>query len=471
MIFQYPIFLILIFVPLTFSLCFEKVDVVAIIDESGSVGKDNFEIAKQFTISVASHLNLSKNGSRMSVIRFESFASNYITINSPPSKNLSLFENKIDAMQYCGTGVGCNTNTGDALRLARLEHLPYVSENHVLLILTDGNPTRPVNNPIQNAQNEYFNLIQIFPKTRTVAVGVGENINSLFLNSISTSTFTMSNYTTALENVRQITLNLLNCTDSPTQSPTAEPTVPTPLPSNILQTPSPSANPFFAPTSDCSSQKNIFFLVDSSRSISRKNFSYIKQFLRNISRNLNLGINETRIALTTYSQRVQTHVHLESPNSHNESLFRQAVSNLPKLNSWTNIGEALKQTEKTIQSNTTTGISNYVILLSDGEPNRPFQHGGPISYTKSNAELLKHQPYTSLISYGIGKNIDFDLLKNISDVAVEVENFQDLSTHVAELIDILSCSVPVFTTTYPTMTPVYPTAYPTKTPFTQPIIP
>ena len=137
-----------------------------VIDTSGSIGRDNFQLIREFTANLTTELIRNSPRSAVGVILFASNA--HIEFNLQAHTNLSELLTAIAGLPYSGGG----TNTAEALRL-----LSSTAQNGTLglrnnssntaIIITDGQSDNPLATSL--AANELHNL-NIFD---VYAVGVG----------------------------------------------------------------------------------------------------------------------------------------------------------------------------------------------------------------------------------------------------------------------------------------------------------
>ncbi|XP_046571266.1 fibrillin-1-like [Haliotis rubra] len=160
----------------------QRVDLSIILDESSSVGANNFIIAKQFVADVVSGANISTDAVQVSVITFST--------SSAIDINFDDYSNDAAGLQTAITGLvyarGGGTNTAEALNLAadtvfsanRRGERP--DARNVVIVVTDGmasNANLLLQRAITNIQNE----AEVF------SVGVGNEVSVSELGSIASS--------------------------------------------------------------------------------------------------------------------------------------------------------------------------------------------------------------------------------------------------------------------------------------------
>ena len=144
----------------TLAECNRSVDIVFLLDESGSVGNENFEESLDFVkniIKAFSHENLrGDNGTRFGLSTFSDNYQPHFYLSS--YTNQASYLSAIDRVSYKGG----NTNLGDALQ--RIINDQFIEARglrpevdglpRILIVLTDGEATDSVSIPAQNVRDE-----------------------------------------------------------------------------------------------------------------------------------------------------------------------------------------------------------------------------------------------------------------------------------------------------------------------------
>jgi hypothetical protein len=169
--------------------CNSGIDIVFVLDSSGSVGAYNFQTMKIFVKNVIYNFNIGANQTRVGVINFSSAAYHIIQLGS--ENNASSLYAAVDAIQYIGGG----TRTHLALDLVRTiafndsrlnEGIPRIA-----IVLTDGKSNIP-ESTIVSARLLHATGITIY------ALGIGSGVNVAELNIIANSSsnvFEILNFT------------------------------------------------------------------------------------------------------------------------------------------------------------------------------------------------------------------------------------------------------------------------------------
>ncbi|XP_078616500.1 uncharacterized protein LOC144884861 isoform X1 [Branchiostoma floridae x Branchiostoma japonicum] len=159
-----------------------RADIVFLLDNSGSVGRYNFEeVEIAFVENLLSQLTISPQASRVAVVSFDDVARTHIDYIKYP-KNKCSFLRELKTVKYIGQW----TNTEDAFRLAQeLLRPPSAFKNErpvkqVVILLTDGRPTRG-GDPVARANN----LKSVY-NAEIFSIGIGGNLNKQQLEDCAT---------------------------------------------------------------------------------------------------------------------------------------------------------------------------------------------------------------------------------------------------------------------------------------------
>ncbi|KAK7489962.1 hypothetical protein BaRGS_00018827, partial [Batillaria attramentaria] len=155
--------------------CASEIDLVFVLDESGSVGDENFEMVKTFVQDVISSLDIETNMIRVGVVTYSSSAAVDFFLNTHSTE--SAVNLAVSNIVYSGGG----TDTAEALELLPSDVFTEANGDrpdvpNVAVIITDGNSGTDVTGPAQNARDAGIKLL---------AVGVGSGIDLSELNLIA----------------------------------------------------------------------------------------------------------------------------------------------------------------------------------------------------------------------------------------------------------------------------------------------
>ena len=158
--------------------CTSSIDIVFVLDASGSVGSANFVTMKNFMKNVISNFNIGDDGTRIGIIRYASSASIILSLGSINNTNgLNTF---IDNIVYTGGG----TATHSALNLLSIAFNTSRTDQgipRVAIVFTDGQSNYPTLTA-QAAQSVHASTGII-----VYSFGIGSGVNTNELNTIASS--------------------------------------------------------------------------------------------------------------------------------------------------------------------------------------------------------------------------------------------------------------------------------------------
>jgi Ca-activated chloride channel homolog len=182
----------------------EEKDITFVLDVSGSMAGDKLKQAKRALIFCIENLN---TGDRFDVIRFSTEAETLFNgVVSATEENKRTAKHFIDNLKAIG-----GTNIEDALKLA-LQSKDESARPKVVLFMTDGKPTI-------NETNE-DKLVGMIKTRRTsmariFTFGIGNDINTMLLDKITTATNAYRTYITPDEDIEIKVSNLYTKIQSP----------------------------------------------------------------------------------------------------------------------------------------------------------------------------------------------------------------------------------------------------------------
>ena len=166
----------------------------------------------------------------------------------------------------------------------------------------------------------------------------------------------------------------------------------------------------FSQTEKCNPNVDVAFLIDSSGSISGKNYRKVKTFVANLAANFNISPRGSRAAVVVYSTGASTDIKFTDFTS-SES-FGRAVQQLTHQRGFTRIDLALQRAYYDLfspRADSRYDVPKIAFLLTDGEQT-PSPGAMPLDRT---AGFLKNEG-VRLITIGIGNNVKEEELKSIA---------------------------------------------------------
>jgi len=180
------------------------------------------------------------------------------------------------------------------------------------------------------------------------------------------------------------------------------------------------------------------FVVDSSGSISDRNWGIVLEFVADIVQRLTIGPNDVRVAFVVFSTTANVEWGLS--RYQDKASLLAAIRNVEKLGERTNLNQALYLTWSQVYREARPGVIKVTIILTDGEDNEP-EVGTPL--TLANATRCKTDGIR-LIAVGVSSRINEQRLTEIASSPsdfLEVDDFNALNT-VVEQLTSQACIVP-----------------------------
>ncbi|XP_055956828.1 uncharacterized protein LOC126821645 [Patella vulgata] len=169
----------------------------------------------------------------------------------------------------------------------------------------------------------------------------------------------------------------------------------------------------------CNRPIDLAFIIDSSGSIKEDNFTMILQFITNVVDGLNIGPNETQIAVVQFSSNAYVEFYL---NSYTDSAsLKREVANISYIGVGTNTAEALNITANSVfvESNgMRSNAARVAIVVTDGQSNNPVETIAAVPILKSKGVIV--------FSVGVA---------NVNPVELETISSEVNCTHVFILND------------------------------------
>ncbi len=180
---------------------------------------------------------------------------------------------------------------------------------------------------------------------------------------------------------------------------------------------------------------DIMFLLDSSGSIDRSEYTAMLAFVESTINEFDIGPTQTRIGITVYSNNVETSILLNTYQD-KDSLITQGVHNLPYFGQRTNTAAGLQTVldvgfrEGNGVRPPGAGIPRVLFVLTDGVSN-------DFGATVSAANRIHDQtPMIEVFAVGIGDGINEEELKAIAtspENFILQEGFEDFQSLINQL--------------------------------------
>ncbi|XP_020614869.1 matrilin-2-like [Orbicella faveolata] len=464
--------------------CQAQLDLIFLLDASGSVGEDNYVKEKEFIKTVTSRYELGTT-SQAAVIAFSTNVFNAVPLGS---KNTTLsFASAVDNIPYFNG----HTRIDLALRLAYDKYFSSEDTNEtqkLVILLTDGKQTHsysyiPIEDTVQLLRSK---------AARIYAVTIGSNIDMRAMRAVTeedddifqasefndlvakADTISKTSCVDALQ-TQGITFcsidpemtncefpahcvnmstgvscmcsdgyvgdphqceDVNECTDGSHDCPVNAYCVNIPGSYNCSCNQSGysyNGSMSVAPEK-CQAQLDLIFLLDASGSVGEDNYVKEKEFIKTVTSRYELGTT-SQAAVIAFSTNVFNAVPLGSKNT--TLSFASAVDNIPYFNGHTRIDLALRLAyDKYFSSEDTNETQKLVILLTDGKQTHSYSYI-PIEDT---VQLLRSKA-ARIYAVTIGSNIDMRAMRAVTeedDDIFQASEFNDLVAK-ADTISKTSC--------------------------------
>ncbi|KAK2198273.1 bifunctional Thrombospondin type-1 (TSP1) repeat superfamily/von Willebrand factor A-like domain superfamily/von Willebrand factor [Babesia duncani] len=152
------------------SQCMQQLDVGLLVDESGSITKEQWNSLIPFLKEIATSLSLDKNDVRLALVTYSTTVRLFIDFLNPASRDEKLTLETIDRLSQSRIDGG-HTYTGEALRYMITSIFAYSRKNipKILILITDGRSSEI------NTTGQYAAKMRRLGYT-VMVVGVGESI-------------------------------------------------------------------------------------------------------------------------------------------------------------------------------------------------------------------------------------------------------------------------------------------------------
>ena len=187
------------------------IDIYFVLDESGSVGSNNYQLTKQFVYDTVNEFDIGPEETQVGVISYSSSVVARFYLNTYHDKATLL--TAINNLSYANGG---GTNTASGIDL--LHQQGFTSTNggrpqsqaipRVAVVITDGQ-SDSYSATVTAAQNAHDDEITIF------SVGVGSNVNTNELDAIASDpsyVFTLTGFDTSQFEALETTITNEACT-------------------------------------------------------------------------------------------------------------------------------------------------------------------------------------------------------------------------------------------------------------------
>ncbi|CAH1790069.1 unnamed protein product [Owenia fusiformis] len=347
----------------------DKVDLVFIIDASGSVGNNNFDEMKQFVQDIIQSMDIGFDDSRIAVVtysddaRVEFYLDEYYSI----SDILPV----LAKMTYRGGA----TNTQAAIKMAR----EIVFQNNrgdrsdvpnVAMVLTDGKSTVNAGNTIPEANKaKIINNIVMF------AIGVGSEIDENEIQGIGSPNGQhkiIAKDFSVLYNLKDVIIEgmMTDATNECSDSPCRNGAKCVDLLHDYMcecRTNYYGINCEKQKLSNRRNSADVAILIDASGSIGTDSYMRILESIKMVVNQLDIGMNKYRVSVINFADNATVEFHLDEHTNRNDIL--EAVSLIGFVNGATNTAGGIRRMREQVfngQNGDRQGVQDIGVLITDG---------------------------------------------------------------------------------------------------------
>ncbi|XP_034553414.1 collagen alpha-6(VI) chain [Notolabrus celidotus] len=356
-------------------------DIVFIVDESGSIGNQNFQLVRTFLHSIVSGLEVSPSKVRVGFVTYNDRATAHVYLNTFNVKSELL--NFIKILPYHGGG----TNTGAALNFTR-EHVFRKERGsrkdrgvqQVAVVITDGESQDDVSRAAADLRRGGITVYAIGVKDANQ-----QELKQMASYPTNKHMFVVDSFA-KLKSLEQ-TLQKIMCVNIIRQAVSVT-TRKTSIKEGCLQT----------------DEADIFFLIDHSGSIYPADFSDMKKFIIEFLHTFRIGPDHVRMGVAKYADSPNLEFDLQRYSD--TKALENAVLAIKQVGGGTETGRALDfmgQYFNRAQVADGPKVPEYLVVITDGKSS---------DEVKVPAEKLRAQ---GVKVYAIGvKNADQEELGEIS---------------------------------------------------------
>ncbi|TDH11240.1 hypothetical protein EPR50_G00058720 [Perca flavescens] len=373
-------------------------DIVFIVDESGSIGTENFQLVRTFLHSIVSSLDVRPNKVQVGIVTYneDSTARVYLDTFDKREEILQF----INILPYSGGG----TNTGAALNFT-LDNI-FIKEKgsrkskgvqQVAVVITDGESQDSVHEAAISLRRADVTVYSVGIKDANM-----KELRDMASHPIDRHVFNVNSFT-ELKSLKH-SLQKVIC-------------------ENIID----QAVKVRARESEAKKacvkkdEADIFFLMDDSGSIGNRDFEDMQNFILRFLGTFNIGPDRVRVGLVKYAAHPTLEFDLTA--SSNVDNLKKSVENITHEGGGTETGKALKSMGPHFsRAMQTRGhkVPEYLIVITDGESTDDV---------KAPAEELRQQGVI-IFAIGVKDSNEAELLDIAGDPkrTIQVNNFDALKS-------------------------------------------
>ncbi|XP_032218274.2 uncharacterized protein LOC116601510 isoform X2 [Nematostella vectensis] len=378
------------------KVCSGKIDVVYLMDTSGSISQDDYRREKQFVKDLARIFRVGDEASHASAIIYNDDA--HVQSKLGEHRSTEAFSKSVDAIPYLHGRTRIDRGLEEATKMFKSAR---EGVSKVLIVLTDGRQTPdpdaiPLDQASQPLKNDGVDIY---------AVGVGSKIDEKELHQIASkdsNVFTVDSFSALLGESQTIARRACD----------------------------------YVTGKVCVQGVDIGFIVDSSESITDEAFINEKNAVRAISEQFLIQPGQSRAGVVLYSGNPKLSISFDQYQSNGD--FKSAVSRLQHLQSHTRLDKALRFAAANLFNNQRPGYPAVAIVMSDGRQT-------PGAESLSTAVQPLKELGVRVFAVGVGDRVVNDELKKLvqrDEDIYEVESFDKLIAE-AKKFSKRACPAPI----------------------------
>uniref|UniRef100_A0A8D0GWS9 Collagen alpha-3(VI) chain n=1 Tax=Sphenodon punctatus TaxID=8508 RepID=A0A8D0GWS9_SPHPU len=327
-------------------------DIIFLVDSSWSIGKEHFQLVREFLYDVVKHLDVGGNDFRFALVQFSGNPHTEFQLNTYHTNQDVL--SHIAHMPYMGGG----TKTGKGLEYLIQNHLTKAAGSRasdgvpqVIIVLTDGRSQDDVALPSSVLKSADVNMFAI-----GVQDAVEGELKEIASEPLDTHLFNLENFTALYAIVGDLVASV-----------------------RTAMTPEMAGANGVIKDITAQESADLIFLIDGSNIIGSSNFAAIRDFLLNFIERLSVGAQQMHIGVVQYSDQPRTEFFLNSYSTKADVL--EAVKALSFLGGEeANTGEALEfvvenHFTRSGGSRIEEGVPQILVLITGGESSDDIREG------------------------------------------------------------------------------------------------